>query len=188
MALDFGCGVGRLTRALAGSFEKSCGVDILEAMVTKARELNGQIGNCSFVVNNSTDLRVFPNETFDLHLFGQSSSAPAEPEGDRAICFRVCPRAEKRRSSGLSDPHQHFPALEAAASSKGLFFVKRTGRWRRVSVPQTGDLPDENDTLSAAWIGQFSEPVKIHLVKVERDLDSSPGMPGAKYYAVKNSA
>ena len=66
VALDFGCGVGRLTRALAGSFEKSCGVDISEAMVTKARELNGQIGNCSFVVNNSADLRVFPNETFDL--------------------------------------------------------------------------------------------------------------------------
>src|SRR4051812_25855551 len=38
--LDFGCGVGRLTRALSKHFQEACGVDVSEAMVAQARELN----------------------------------------------------------------------------------------------------------------------------------------------------
>ena len=36
-ALDFGCGVGRLTQALASHFERVCGVDISPAMIQHAR-------------------------------------------------------------------------------------------------------------------------------------------------------
>src|SRR5580658_8467087 len=37
-ALDFGCGAGRLTQALARHFERVCGVDISGRMVALARE------------------------------------------------------------------------------------------------------------------------------------------------------
>jgi tRNA/tmRNA/rRNA uracil-C5-methylase (TrmA/RlmC/RlmD family) len=37
-ALDFGCGLGRITRALAQHFDESVGVDISEDMVRRARE------------------------------------------------------------------------------------------------------------------------------------------------------
>ena len=36
-ALDFGCGVGRLTRALGERFESAIGVDISAGMVEQAR-------------------------------------------------------------------------------------------------------------------------------------------------------
>ncbi len=62
-ALDFGCGVGRLTRGLLGYFREAYGVDISENMIRKARELTPQ---CSFQVNNSSDLAIFPDKTFDL--------------------------------------------------------------------------------------------------------------------------
>ena len=39
-ALDFGCGAGRLTRALAARFESVVGVDVADAMLDKARALN----------------------------------------------------------------------------------------------------------------------------------------------------
>src|SRR2546428_2170157 len=39
-ALDFGCGVGRITRALADRFEMVVGVDVARSMVTRAREIN----------------------------------------------------------------------------------------------------------------------------------------------------
>ena len=65
-ALDFGCGLGRLTRALAGSFAECVGVDISATMVERARELNAAVPGCSFVVNTEPHLRAFPSATFDL--------------------------------------------------------------------------------------------------------------------------
>jgi len=65
-ALDFGCGVGRLTRALADKFTECYGVDISEKMIKKALELNGHIANCKFIVNESDNLRIFQDNYFDL--------------------------------------------------------------------------------------------------------------------------
>jgi ubiquinone/menaquinone biosynthesis C-methylase UbiE len=65
-ALDFGCGLGRLTRPLAGHFEECVGVDISEGMVRQARELNADVPGASFVVNAADDLRRFDDESFDL--------------------------------------------------------------------------------------------------------------------------
>jgi len=65
VALDFGCGVGRLTRALARHFHQCYGTDISDNMIARARELNSSIPNCNFVVNDQ-DLRTFPDNYFDL--------------------------------------------------------------------------------------------------------------------------
>jgi SAM-dependent methyltransferase len=67
-ALDFGCGVGRLTRALAGRFEDCTGVDISERMLEHARRLNADCANCHFIVNRSSDLALFADDTFDFVL------------------------------------------------------------------------------------------------------------------------
>lgn len=64
-ALDFGCGVGRLTRALAAHFEGTTGVDISEVMVTSARTLHTDVPACSFLVLDATGLAVFPDRSFD---------------------------------------------------------------------------------------------------------------------------
>lgn len=65
-ALDFGCGAGRLTRALARRFETAVGVDISERMVETARGLNEDVPGCEFRVNTSPDLRLFEDGEFDL--------------------------------------------------------------------------------------------------------------------------
>jgi ubiquinone/menaquinone biosynthesis C-methylase UbiE len=65
-ALDFGCGLGRLTRPLAGHFDESVGVDISEGMVRGARELNADVPGATFIVNAAEDLRRFDDESFDL--------------------------------------------------------------------------------------------------------------------------
>ncbi len=66
VALDFGCGVGRLTRALAAYFEHCYGVDISQNMVAKATELNGDIPACRFLVNSTDKLSILPDSHFDL--------------------------------------------------------------------------------------------------------------------------
>ncbi|MCA9102395.1 MAG: class I SAM-dependent methyltransferase, partial [Planctomycetales bacterium] len=65
-ALDFGCGVGRLTQALARHFDAVDGVDISPSMVSAARLWN-QFGNrVSYHVNPSDDLALFADNSFDF--------------------------------------------------------------------------------------------------------------------------
>jgi ubiquinone/menaquinone biosynthesis C-methylase UbiE len=65
-ALDFGCGVGRLTQALAGYFEHVDGVDISASMIQQANDYNQHGSRCQYVVNQKGDLRIFPGEHFDF--------------------------------------------------------------------------------------------------------------------------
>ena len=67
-ALDFGCGVGRLTRALAERFDEVLGLDLSGAMVERARELNADRPNCRFEVNATAELPALGNGSFDLVL------------------------------------------------------------------------------------------------------------------------
>src|SRR4051812_17697670 len=66
-ALDFGCGVGRLTRALASKFEHAVGIDVSTPMIEEARRLNGVApGRMTFEVNAVPDLRRFESGSFDV--------------------------------------------------------------------------------------------------------------------------
>jgi ubiquinone/menaquinone biosynthesis C-methylase UbiE len=63
-ALDFGCGVGRLTGALSQYFDKCCGVDISPTMIQLAKDFHGNNPRCSFWLNEVDDLRRFPDGYF----------------------------------------------------------------------------------------------------------------------------
>jgi SAM-dependent methyltransferase len=65
-ALDFGCGVGRVTRALAGHFEQCTGLDISGRMVERAKAINNDLGNCTFIARADESLQLFTNDEFDL--------------------------------------------------------------------------------------------------------------------------
>ncbi len=64
-ALDFGCGVGRLSRPLASRFERCVGVDISTGMIERAEKLHESIPNLSFQLNEQDDLRRFEDAEFD---------------------------------------------------------------------------------------------------------------------------
>ena len=63
--LDFGCGAGRLTQALAEHADEVVGVDVSPPMLEQARQLDAS-GRCTFVLNESQDLSQFPADSFDL--------------------------------------------------------------------------------------------------------------------------
>lgn len=65
-ALDFGCGVGRLTQALADYYDTCYGVDISGKMLELAAHYNHYGERCIYVLNDTSDLRIFKDTTFDF--------------------------------------------------------------------------------------------------------------------------
>ena len=67
-ALDFGCGVGRLTQALAPRFESVVGVDIAPSMIATAKAFNQFGSKCRYQVNDRPNLKCFGDDEFDFVL------------------------------------------------------------------------------------------------------------------------
>jgi SAM-dependent methyltransferase len=65
-ALDFGCGAGRLTHALADHFDQVIGLDIAPSMIDVARRLHAGVRNVEFRVNASNRLESVESDSVDL--------------------------------------------------------------------------------------------------------------------------
>jgi len=65
-ALDFGCGAGRVTRALAGIFGEVHGVDVSGEMVRLAKAELAGLSNVFFYESNGSDLNVLGDTLFDF--------------------------------------------------------------------------------------------------------------------------
>lgn len=66
IALDFGCGVGRLSQALANHFNRVVGVDIAPSMIELANKYNVFSDRCQYYVNQENNLNIFEKNTFDF--------------------------------------------------------------------------------------------------------------------------
>jgi SAM-dependent methyltransferase len=64
-ALDFGCGLGRLSQAMAAHFASVTGVDVAQSMVEGARARNAFPDRVSYVVNTAATLP-FDDAAFDF--------------------------------------------------------------------------------------------------------------------------
>ena len=64
-ALDFGCGVGRLTQALATRFDEVHGVDVSRRMIDLARGFD-RSGAVRYHLNEAPDLGLFGDADFDF--------------------------------------------------------------------------------------------------------------------------
>lgn len=65
-AMDFGCGVGRLTQALCDEFDHVTGVDISHSMIKTANEFNRFGERCTYLVNTRDDLGLLDEGTCDF--------------------------------------------------------------------------------------------------------------------------
>ena len=97
-SLDFGCGVGRISRPAAGHFQESYGVDISSEMIEQARTLNADVPNCTFFTNVAPDLRAFEDNFFD---FVYSSRVLQHLPGRPAILAYVAEFLRVVRPDGL---------------------------------------------------------------------------------------
>ncbi len=91
-ALDFGCGVGRITQALAHHFDRVTGVDISAEMLVHARRHNRQGDRVAYKHNPVDHLGDFADGTFDL-VFSVLTLQHMAPKYSRrylAEFMRIC--------------------------------------------------------------------------------------------------
>ena len=65
-AMDFGCGVGRLTQRLADYFDEVYGIDIAPSMIELAKKYNSHGSRCKYVLNDTDNLMAFRDCSFDF--------------------------------------------------------------------------------------------------------------------------
>jgi SAM-dependent methyltransferase len=65
-ALDYGCGMGRVSQALAERFDRVLGVDIAPSMIEAARQINQYPDRCHYQVADGGDLKGVARNAFDV--------------------------------------------------------------------------------------------------------------------------
>jgi ubiquinone/menaquinone biosynthesis C-methylase UbiE len=70
VALELGCGIGRLSLALAEEFDHVHGIDVSEEMIRQANQLKRDLGytNIEFHCNNGSDFAFIPTNSCDFGL------------------------------------------------------------------------------------------------------------------------
>ncbi len=78
-ALDFGCGIGRLTQALGDHFQEVHGIDAAQSMIDLANHYNRHGERCVYHLNTNDSLAMFADNTFDL-VYSRLTLQHIEPE------------------------------------------------------------------------------------------------------------
>jgi SAM-dependent methyltransferase len=110
--LDIGCGVGRLTRALAARAERVVGLDVSQEMLTLAREHNGHLDNVEWVHGDGASLGAIGDAAVDgcfSHVVFQHIPDPAVTLGYVRDMGRVLRPGGWALFQVSTDPSVHRP-------------------------------------------------------------------------------
>ena len=183
--LDFGCGMGRLTRALSKYFNRCVGVDISGEMIRKARELNGDIANCQFKVNASAELEQFEDDQFDLiytsivlqHVPTKAAILryvaelvrTLKPEG--LLVMQIPSAIPFRR---LFQPRRRLYVFLRSFGFTGSFLYRRLG----LHPMHMNYIPQEK-------VLSFLKEIRARIVEIEGDRMAGSGIESRTYYVTK---
>jgi SAM-dependent methyltransferase len=194
-ALDFGCGVGRVTRALADHFQSAVGVDVARTMISRARLLNQSYRNCQFVVNARADLRRFETGHFDV-IYSRLVLQHIPP----ALVRRYIPDLVRVLAPGgvlmfqmpgeiAPEPEGAF--LDAPVAGNGLKPYLPRALVRAYRLVKYRLIVDES-TPSMSMFGMPRDAVLAlvadaggHVLTARPDQSHGPSVPGFEYWVTK---
>jgi SAM-dependent methyltransferase len=182
-ALDFGCGLGRLTQALADRFEAVWGVDIAPSMVEQAERYDRHPGICRFCVNARPDLKMFESGSFGF-VYSKIVLQHIEPRYQRAyirefvrvlapggvLVFQV-PSERIHRQSG---PWERLKPTIKSITPGPLLSAYRMVRWGRGSNMEMWGMP-KGDVIS------LLEEEGAMMLDVRADSSSGEDWAGFRY-------
>jgi SAM-dependent methyltransferase len=168
-ALDFGCGVGRLTQALATRFDDVCGVDISTVMVKEAVRLNQHGDRCRYMVNVSEELVGLEDESFDL-VYSSLTLMHIEPGHIRAYLGELL-RVLAPEGVLVFQLPTHPPRVRSTLKRwlpGPLLSAYRRIRYGKLPLPAMNVMkPDQTASILAAGGGRIvnMKPNRFYLLK-----------------------
>jgi SAM-dependent methyltransferase len=187
-ALDFGCGLGRLSRALADHFDRVVGVDIAESMIEGAKRLNGRLPGCEFQHNPAPDLGRFDSGSFDLVYSNITLQhmAPSLARGyirefmrvvsdDGLVLFQIPTGPSGAGGAGSSVPHglRRLRNVPAAAVRLARETVK--------------GKPMEMNCIPEREVVELVESAEGRVLDVQANQLAGPGFESRRFAAVRTS-
>jgi SAM-dependent methyltransferase len=158
VVLDLGCGVGRLTRVLAGQAAEVLALDVSAEMIARARSLHQSLGNVTWLVGDGTTLHPLADASVDVclsHVVFQHIPDPAVTLGYVREMARVLRPGGWAGFQISTDPQIHRPRRGLRARVRKL--AGGAGR-----APRGQDDP--------AWLGSAIDLAELRQVGAECEL------------------
>jgi ubiquinone/menaquinone biosynthesis C-methylase UbiE len=181
IALDFGCGVGRLCRALSAHFEKVIGVDVSSSMLDEARAQHRDYPNIEFVHNVSPDLRMVHTDTLDM-IYSNIVLQHMPPTRQLRFIEEFCRILRPGGVAVFQTPSRHDLAtfrgwVNRLAGNRVLNVMRRIVHGK-FGIMEVHTLP-KADVLAALGNSRMS------VLDIERYDSTGPGFESYRYYAIK---
>jgi SAM-dependent methyltransferase len=184
VALDFGCGLGRLTCALAARFDHCHGIDVSAEMIERARRLNAGVSNCSFEVETTGTLAGFESASVD---FVYSSFVLQHLRSDHEIAAAVGELVRVAADDGVVvfQLPERLSAHQRVQLRPRLFALLRrlhvSGEWlyRRARLH-----PLRMRGLDEPEVRALVESAGGHVVRTER-VDPTARLGGIRYFVIR---
>jgi ubiquinone/menaquinone biosynthesis C-methylase UbiE len=150
-ALDLGCGIGRITAALAPAVEHVTGIDISKSMIARAAERCSGSPNVTLRVSSGRDLADFDGDSFDLVLVADvfpylvltGASLVAAHVAEAARVLKPGGSLVILNMSYRDDPERDLAEVTALAEGSGLTLTRHGTRdfahWDGVTFQLTKD-------------------------------------------------
>ena len=113
VALDYGCGVGRLSRALAARFGEVLAIDHSESMLAEARRANAGFGNIRFMRNDGRTLPEIGTESVEF-IYSTITLQHVPPDIQRSVIREFARVAMTPTPAGASAFRRSGPSLASA--------------------------------------------------------------------------
>jgi SAM-dependent methyltransferase len=147
-AFDFGCGVGRLTQALADHFTRVTGVDISSTMIEEARRHNRHGERVRYQVNDVPDLAAFPDASFDF-VYSNITLQHVPPEPALAYIKEF---VRIIRPGGTALFQVRIGKLVEPGTFSAWFYRVKREYWRRFWQRVRGRIPYEMHFVARAQV------------------------------------
>lgn len=180
-ALDFGCGVGRLSRALSGHFKRVIGVDISKSMLTEAQAQHRDFPNIEFLHNVRNDLGSIPSSTID---FVYSNIVLQHMPAKRQLSFigEFCRVLQFGGIAIFQTPAMHNLSTPAGwlhfLLGNRLLNIARRARYGKHGVMEIHTLTRNKILATLGAFGMF-------IGEIERYDSTGRGFISYRYYVVK---
>lgn len=180
IALDYGCGVGRLTRALAERFERVIGVDISAAMLAQARAATAGVTNIQYLRTDGETLAGIADGSVDL-LYSCIVLQHAPRATQRRIVREFCRVLRPGGTLIFQTPHRQN--LRDPAGRRHFLLGSVARRLRSLGRNQSGLM--EMHTLPRRQVERLLETGGVALVRAERYDACGPAFVSYRYFGSK---